>query len=127
MGKLRSFIASFLSSQEIATIKTYVPTALVHVPHLIVEFRADGMPSAFMGIDSNKLEMLFLAPEAQGTGLGRTLIEYAIANFGVNQVTVNEQNPQARGFYEHMGFHVYQRSELDEQGNPYPILHMRLL
>lgn len=29
---------------------------------------------------------------------------------------VNEQNPQARGFYEHMGFHVYKRTETDGQG-----------
>ena len=34
--------------------------------------------------------------------------------------------PQARGFYERMGFHVCQRSELDEQGRPYPILNIRL-
>ena len=33
------------------------------------------------------------------------------------QVVVNEQNPQAKGFYEHMGFKVYERSEIDEQGN----------
>ena len=30
-----------------------------------------------------------------------------------------------RGFYEHMGFEVYQMDELDGQGNPFPILHMR--
>lgn len=41
--------------------------------------------------------------------------------FGVNELVVNEQNPQTRGFYEHMGFAVRERSELDEQGNPYPI------
>ena len=40
------------------------------------------------------------------------------------ELFVNEQNPQARGFYEHMGFAVRERSELDEQGNPYPILFM---
>jgi putative acetyltransferase len=39
---------------------------------------------------------------------------------------VNEQNPQAKGFYEHMGFQVYKRTDTDEQGNPYPILYMRL-
>ena len=38
---------------------------------------------------------------------------------------MNEQNPQAKGFYEHMGFRVYKRTELDEQGNPYPLLYMR--
>ena len=34
--------------------------------------------------------------------------------------------PLAKGFYEHMGFQVYKRTELDEQGNPYPLLYMRL-
>ncbi|MNC71507.1 putative N-acetyltransferase YjaB [compost metagenome] len=46
--------------------------------------------------------------------------------FQVKSLDVNEQNPQALGFYEHMGFEVYERSEFDEQGNHFPILHMRL-
>lgn len=29
-------------------------------------------------------------------------------------------------FYEHLGFHVYKRSEYDEQGNPYPLVYMKL-
>ena len=45
---------------------------------------------------------------------------------GVREVTVNEQNPQAVGFYQHMGFEVYKRTETDEQGGPYPLLYMRL-
>ena len=44
---------------------------------------------------------------------------------GVERLTVNEQNPAARGFYEHMGFAVYKRTETDEQGGPYPLLYMR--
>ena len=40
-------------------------------------------------------------------------------------VTVNEQNPQAIGFYEHMGFKVNKRTDLDEQGRPYPLLYMK--
>ena len=43
----------------------------------------------------------------------------------VKYVDVNEQNPQAVGFYNHMGFKVFKKSELDEQGNPFPILHMK--
>ena len=35
-------------------------------------------------------------------------------------------NPQAAGFYEHMGFQTYRRTECDEQGGPYPLLYMRL-
>lgn len=39
-------------------------------------------------------------------------------------MTVNEQNSQARGFYEHMGFKVVEWATVDDQGNPYPILYM---
>lgn len=82
-------------------------------------------PPPFMGVQDGKLEMLFLAPEERGKGLGRQLLEHGIQRYAVESLAVNEQNPQARDFYEHMGFQVFERSELDEQGNPYPILYMR--
>ena len=116
----------FLPAEEISEIKPDVPQALREVPRLIIARRADGAPAGFMGIDGQKLEMLFLAPEERGEGLGKKLFQYGAERFGVREVTVNEQNPQARGFYERMGFRVCQRSELDEQGRPYPILTMRL-
>ena len=116
----------FLSADEVAEIKPYVPQALREIPHLVVAWRADGVPAGFLGVDGRKLEMLFLAPEERGKGLGRKLVQYGMERFGIREVTVNEQNPQARGFYERMGFRVCQQSELDEQGRPYPILNMRL-
>ena len=79
-----------------------------------------------MGIDDGKLEMLFIAPKEHGKGLGKKLLEYGIKKYHVKELVVNEQNPQAKGFYEHMGFQVCKRSELDEQKNPYPILFMKI-
>lgn len=67
--------------------------------------------------------MLFLDPEARGQGLGARLLCLGMEQY--SELTVNEQNPAAAGFYRHMGFAVYRRSELDEQGGPYPILYMR--
>ena len=116
----------FLSESEIEEIKTYVPTALAAIKHLIIETDTSGSAVAFMGIDEGKLEMLFIAPKERGKGLGRKLLEYGIEKYGVRELVVNEQNPQAKGFYEHMGFKVRERSELDEQGNPYPILFMEM-
>ena len=116
----------FLPAGEVAEIKPYVPQALREVPRLIVARRADGTPAGFMGIDGQKLEMLFLAPEERGRGLGGALVRYGMERYGIREITVNVQNPRALGFYEHMGFRVCRRSELDEQGRPYPILQMRL-
>jgi putative acetyltransferase len=70
--------------------------------------------------------MLFLAPESRGRGLGKLLTNFAIATLGARKVDVNEQNPDAVGFYEHMGFTVARRSPVDGTGKPFPLLHMEL-
>ena len=94
---------------------------------MIVAFNNENKPVAFMGIEERKLEMLFVSPQFRGKGLGKQLIQYGIENYSINELGVNEQNPQAKKFYEHMGFQVYKRTDTDEQGNPYPILYMRLV
>lgn len=116
----------FLSDSEILSIKEYVPQALKSIDKLIIAENDEEKPIAFMGIENETLEMLFITPSERGQGLGKLLLQYGISNYKVNRLTVNEQNPQATGFYEHMGFHVYKRTDYDEQGNPYPLLYMRL-
>lgn len=64
-------------------------------------------------------------PRRRGEGLGRALLTWAIGAYGVDELAVNEDNSQARGFYEHMGLKVVSRSETDDQGGPYPILVMK--
>ena len=115
----------FLSDAEVRKIKEYVPQAMTLVSHLVVAERETGCPVAFMGVEGQRLEMLFLSPEERGTGLGRQLLDYGIRRYGIQEVTVNEQNPQAVGFYEHMGFTVYKRTDYDEAGDPYPLLYMK--
>ena len=116
----------FLSDLEINNIQKYIPQAVTDISHLIITENENGVPIAFMGIDKQKLEMLFIAPKERGRGLGKKLIEYGIKEYSISELGVNEQNPQARGFYERMGFQVYKRTETDEQGSPYPILYMKL-
>lgn len=116
----------FLSTEEINNIKKYVPQAVENIEHLIIVESEDNIPIGFMGIEKQKLEMLFIIDNERGKGIGKQLLNYGIENYNVNELTVNEQNPGAKGFYEHMGFKVYKRSELDEQGNQYPILYMKL-
>ena len=117
----------FLSEPGIEKIKAYVPQALRGVAHLIVVERQSGDPAGFMGTENGRLEMLFLAPEEREQGLGKQLLQYGIAHYGIRELTVNEQNPQAVGFYKHVGFDTYKRTEYDEEGNPYPLLYMKLV
>lgn len=117
---------TFLSNDEIEDIKKYVPQALKEISHLVIIEDEDNEPIAFMGVEDKKLEMLFVKNSERGKKLGKQLLKYGIDNYNVNELTVNEQNPDAKGFYEHMGFETYKRSELDEQGNHYPILYMKL-
>lgn len=117
----------FLSDVEINQIKKYVPQAFSEVERLTAAADASGKPVAFMGVTGERLEMLFVAPEVRGTGIGKQLLLHGIESYGVREVTVNEQTPQAIGFYEHMGFATYKRTDFDKEGNPYPLLYMKLV
>lgn len=114
----------FLSENEIESIKKYVPQALNEIPHLIIVENENQVPLGFMGIVEQHLEMLFISHEERGKGLGKELPQYGIEKYSINDLAVNEQNPLAKGFYEHIGFKVYKRTDNDEQGNPYPLLYM---
>ncbi len=119
---------TFLSEKEILKIKEYVPGAICCVETLLVlrEKGENFQRLGFMGIGGKKIEMLFLSPDARGKGFGKMLVQYGIGNFSAEEVTVNEQNPNAKGFYEHLGFRTYKTSATDEQGNPYTIAWMKL-
>ena len=113
----------FFSETNIWEIKKYVFQAIEVIPILVVA--VDNKETlAFMGIAEDKLEMLFITAQRRGQGIGRNLLEIGINDYEITEVCVNEQNPQALAFYEYMGFTIYRRSELDEQGNPFPILFL---
>lgn len=116
----------FLSLEEIINIKRCIPDALRQVDYLVVAKNENGIPVAFMGINAQRLEMLFVLPEERGNRLGHRLIQFGIENYKINELTVNEQNSLAENFYNHMGFKVYKRTDFDEQGRPYPLLYMEL-
>ncbi|GGI53550.1 GNAT family N-acetyltransferase [Oxalicibacterium solurbis] len=80
----------------------------------------------FIGTYDGKIEMLFIDPAMRSKGIGKALVAHAIAELQCSLVDVNEQNSQAVDFYRHVGFIVIDRSPLDGQGKPYPILHMKL-
>lgn len=117
---------NFLSEEDIISIKPQVIEGAKYVSKLLCVRDKKDMIKAFMGIHDFKIEMLFVSNDSRGNGIGKKLVEYAIEVLNANYVDVNEQNTQALDFYKHMGFKVFKKSEFDEQGNPFPLLHMKL-
>ncbi|WP_297905789.1 GNAT family N-acetyltransferase [uncultured Parabacteroides sp.] len=115
----------FLKEEDISALMPFVQEGLKQIRILIIAIEKDQY-IGFMGIQDQKIEMLFLSPAYFGQGLGRQFIELAIHTYKAHYVDVNEQNTQALHFYEHLGFEAFQRDETDEQGNPFPILRMKL-
>lgn len=113
----------FLKKEDFLYYKKRVSSYFPYVS--LFGFEQDDKLVGFIGISGGNMEMLFIDNDYRGKGVGRQLILYAISELDVTKADVNEQNIQAVGFYEHMGFHVVARSELDNEGKAYPILHMQ--
>jgi putative acetyltransferase len=116
----------FLAEENIQTFIPLVKQEIAEFSPIHCLRDAEGAAVAYMGVADAKIEMLFASPDCRGLGMGRKLVEYAIQQLGANHVDVNEQNLQAVGFYQHMGFKPIARSELDPFGNPFPVLHLKL-
>lgn len=114
----------FLSETDIERFRPMVRDLFGTLPLYCIR-DAEGSLVAFLGVEGDSLEALFVDADWRGTGIGRRLVQHAVA-LGATRVEVNEQNEQAVGFYRQMGFEVEGRSEDDGNGLPFPLLHMRL-
>ncbi|MCA9017435.1 MAG: acetyltransferase [Planctomycetaceae bacterium] len=116
----------FLSEENIQSLKPLVyDHCLTRMSLLCVRDETE-VVIGFVGVDTPKIEALFVDPAWRGKGVGRTLLEYAINELDAELVDVNEQNEQALGFYQHLGFEIAHRSERDGFGKPFPLLHLKL-
>ncbi|WP_053137407.1 GNAT family N-acetyltransferase [Pseudomonas sp. MIACH] len=116
----------FLPDSYIVRLKNLLLTRYLDSVMLICTKDARQRISGFAGVACGKVEMLFIDPAYRGQGLGRQLLRYAIDCMNADELDVNEQNPQALGFYFKQGFEVVGRTEHDGLGQPYPLLHLRL-
>lgn len=115
----------FLPDAYISTLKGLLLMQYLETVTLFCTRNADLQITGFAGVSRNRLDMLFIDPDYRGQGLGKRLLNHAIEHFGISELDVNEQNPQALGFYLKQGFKVISRSEVDGLGQPYPMLRMR--
>ena len=116
----------FLPESYIVLLKELVLTHYLDSVMLVCTKDSSQRITGFAGVAAGKVEMLFIDPLHRGQGLGQQLLRYAINCMNADELDVNEQNPQALGFYLKQGFEVIGRTEHDGLGQPYPLLHLRL-
>jgi putative acetyltransferase len=115
----------FLSEQDFHEIGEAVETSYLPSANLVVAVDADDLLHGFLGTSRDHVDALFVHSGSRGQGVGAFLMQAFRAGREEATVDVNEQNDAGRGFYEHLGFTVVGRSDVDGNGSPYPLLHMR--
>lgn len=113
----------FLSKEYRVELETLVSSFLPEAPLWVAVTEKDE-PVAFMLLTGEHMVALFVDPTVRGCGVGKLLIEHALTLAPKLTTNVNEQNEQAVGFYQKVGFKVTGRSETDDLGKPYPLLHL---
>lgn len=113
----------FLTPQDFEEISEIVRTQYAPVASLLLA-ELDDRIVGFMGMTDLSVDGLFIDPDHHGRGIGRAFIAEARKAGGPLTVDVNEQNTGALAFYERMGFEFVSRSEVDDEGRPYPLLHL---
>ncbi|HBR1483112.1 TPA: acetyltransferase [Klebsiella pneumoniae] len=113
----------FLTKAYRKELEEMVRAFLPEAP-LWVAVNTEDQPIAFMLLTGDHMDALFVDPDVRGCGVGKLLIEYALSLTPKLTTNVNEQNEQAVGFYQKMGFRVTGRSETDDLGQPYPLLNL---
>ncbi|AIT10064.1 hypothetical protein LO80_08845 [Candidatus Francisella endociliophora] len=117
----------FLTEKDILSLRKLIRSEIFYLGDIDIKvFEKGNEILGFIGTANNNIEMLFIAPSYFGKGIGKYLLVHAIRDKKCTKVEVNEQNPRALNFYQKYGFVVKSRSEVDHQGNPFPILYLEL-
>jgi putative acetyltransferase len=114
----------FLTTEDVDWYEPLVRGHLRTSADLRVAEDTSGVVVGFVGQDQGSIQMLFVDPARHGRGIGTALLDDIARDFPVLRVDVNEDNPSGRRFYEARGFRRVGRSESDELGRPFPLLHL---
>ena len=89
----------FLTEEDFSFYHELVKDGGLHAPELWIEADEGGRPRGFIGLDGDKIEVLFVDPGCFGKGIGSSLIRHVE---GMKKdrllVDVNEQNIPALNF-----------------------------
>jgi putative acetyltransferase len=114
----------FLSAEDRAEIDLLVVGQFLPNAELWLATDDADRPMGFLVMDGSKIDALFVDPAVHGRGYGTFLLDHALSLAPDATVDASEQASNALPFYLARGFRVVGRSPRDEQGRPYPLVHL---
>ena len=98
---------------------TYIPASETYV------YEDEAGIKGFFSLCENTLAALFVSPEHQGEGIGRTLVARAKQLRRELELSVYKKNPKAVRFYERCGFEGVCEKVDEHTGQPELVMRYR--
>ncbi len=115
------FTAEQLDAQQRLVADVYLTRAEIWVA------TRSGTLVGFIGLLDSFIGGLFVAPEAQGSGVGRALVAHASTlKGGFLELEVYARNLGARAFYRRLGFVEKSRRASDDNGLPFALIRLAI-
>ncbi|WP_082807878.1 glutamine-hydrolyzing GMP synthase [Helicobacter himalayensis] len=119
----------FLTENAILEIKNDVNALLEKSKNTLVATDEETF-LGFLGVEHNRIEMLFVHPKFFRRGVGRALLREAfmrhLKQFDSIVVDCNADNARGLKFYQKLGFKEIGRSAKDSQGRDFAIVHLEV-
>lgn len=114
----------FLSPEHRAEIDIMVKEQFLPKAELWFAVDQDDRPMGFLVMDGDMIDALFVDPAAHGQGIGTRLLALAATFASPLRVEASEDATNALPFYLARGFRIVGRTPTDQDGRPYPLVHM---
>lgn len=105
----------FLSEEFLATERQEIADQWLPIADTIV-YEQGGAVVGFLALIETEVGAIFVRPEHQGVGIGRTLMDHARASRPFLELDVFEANPIGRRFYAAYGFRQVGRNVNEDAG-----------
>ena len=114
---------AFMADDEFVELKPHIRDLLL--PSMDVWVAESGDETlGFVGARDDHVELLYVAPGAQGRGIGPRLLAHLADGDGPRSVEVYADNSVGLGFYLSQGFRETRRNPTDAAGRAFPIVHL---
>ena len=117
---------AFMDDAEFVELKPRIRDLLLPSMDVwVAESAADTL--GFVGARGEHVELLYIAPGAQGRGIGSRLLAQLADGGGPRSVEVYADNAVGLGFYLSQGFRETRRDPTDAAGRAFAIIHLEKL